>query len=297
MIWWSYSKKMEKGVSAWKVRWYLIQRGLFLVLLQLTWVNASWGGFKQFQPGHFGIIACIGASMILLAFIVHFKWYVQLLIALAILTIHPLLLTIPYNVENTWERVWMQIFIDAGDYNKYPVLPWFTQAILGSVMASGWLGAWKTDKKRITMGLSIGAVAVLFSVLIRMARDYGNIFPFSEIGSFSFYFDQKYPPSLYHSLWFFGMVVIVVTGFIAIGRKGDKLLSVFTIPGRVALFFYAMHIAILGVFIKRFDLYYREGNVYDSLIGVALMMVIMIPLCMWFYRVKQRSTNYFIRMI
>ncbi len=235
--------------------------------------------------------------MILLALIVHFKWYVQLLIAIAILSIHPLLLTIPYNVENTWERVMMQMFIDAGDYNKYPVLPWFAQAILGSVMASGWLGAWKTDKKRITMGLTIGAVAIFLSILIRLGRGYGNIFPFSEIGSFSFYYDQKYPPSLYHSLYFFGMVAIVVSCFIAVGRRGDKLLSVLTIPGRVALFFYAMHIAILGVFVKRFDFYYREGDVFDSLIGVVLMMVIMIPLCMWFYRVKQRSTNYFIRMI
>jgi hypothetical protein len=44
--------------------------------LQITWVNSSWGGFSEFKPGHLGIIACIGISMILLAMLIRFHWLV-----------------------------------------------------------------------------------------------------------------------------------------------------------------------------------------------------------------------------
>ena len=297
MVLYAYRQRVAKGIPVWTIRWHLIQRGLFLIVLQLIWVNSAWGGFQSFQPGHFGIVASIGVSIIFLTMIVQFRWYIQLFIAIGILLIHPFLITIPYNPDITWQMVIMQTFIDAGTFNKYPVLPWFAQAILGAVMAQGWLYAWKTDKKRIYMGIGIGLLAIILSILVRMNRGYGNIFPFSDFGSFSFLFDQKYPPSLYHSLWFFGWVVLSVTAFIAMGKAGNKIFMIFTIPGRVALFFYAMHIAILGIFVKRIDFYYREGGILETSIGFVVVLAIMLPLCQWFYGVKRRSKNYFIRMI
>jgi uncharacterized membrane protein len=297
MIWWSYQRNLAKGTDHWTIRWQLIQRGLFLVLLQITWVNSSWGGFRTFNPWHLGIIASIGLSMLLLALIVHLRWHWQLIIALAILLVHPFLIQIPYNPDIIWQEALMQTFIDAGRFNKYPVLPWFALAVLGSVMATGWLQVWKTDKKKILMSLLIALAAMVIATAIRLGRSYGNIFPFSEFGTYSFFFDQKYPPSLYFSLWFFGLVVLGVAGFIAIGKYAPKLLQVFTIPGKVALFFYLMHIAIMGVFSKRFGFFYREGEVVESLIGVAVMLLIMLPLCKWFYGVKSRSSNRILRMI
>ncbi len=297
MVWWSFHRRIEKGISKRTARWHLIQRGLFLIILQMTWVNSSWGGFQVFKPWHLGIIATIGISIILLTLIVNMRWQIQLLIGLAILFVHPLLLKIPYDPEVTWERVLMQTFIDAGKFNKYPVLPWFALATLGSVMATGWFKFWKTDKKRILMGLWIAAAALIFASLLRINREYGNILSYSDFGSYSFFFDQKYPPSLYSNLWFFGLGVLVVSGFIAINRTAPKLLTIFTIPGKVALFFYCVHIAILGVFVKRTGLLYREGGVTTTLIGVAVMLLIMLPLSKWFYGVKSRSRNFFIRMI
>jgi uncharacterized membrane protein len=297
MVWWSYRQRTSKGVSDWAVRKQLIIRGLFLVLLQITWVNSSWGGFSEFKPGHLGIIACIGISMILLTLLVRFSWLVQLLIGLAILAIHPFLLNISYDPGIKWQEVLMQTWIDAGEFNKYPVLPWFALSLMGSAMAHGWLGAWKTDKQRIAWSSGIGLAAIIVSVIIRMGRGYGNIFPFSEIGSYSFFFDQKYPPSLYLSLWCFGWVCMFIAGFIMLNKLIPKALWIFAIPGRVALFFYGMHIAIMGVFVKRLDFLYRQGGVKETLIAFAVMLVIMIPLCWWFNRVKSRSGNWLIKMI
>jgi uncharacterized membrane protein len=297
MIWWSFQKRKAKGASDWSFRWYIIQRGIFLILLQMSWVNSSWSGFQYFQPWHLGIIACIGFSMILQSFIVNVRWQIQLLIALAILLIHPLLLKIPYDTNDTLVTVLMQTFIDSGEFNKYPVLPWFAVALLGSVMANGWLKTWDSDKKRILMGLAIAAFAFLLAIIIRISSGYGNILSFSEFGSYSFFFYQKYPPSLFFSILFFGASVLSVSIMIAVNKLLPKILIVFDIVGRTALFFYCMHIAILGVFVKRIDFYYREGEVAASLIGVAVVLLIMIPLSKWFDGVKRRSKNYIIRMI
>lgn len=297
MVWWSFKRRIEKGATPGEARWQLIQRGIFLVLLQITWVNSSWGGFKTFQPWHFGIIAAIGFSMILLTLIVKLKWQLRLLIALVILAIHPFLLQIEYDPENALAQAFMQSFIDAGKFNKYPVLPWFALSILGSVMATAWLEIWQTDRQRITRGLLIGLSAIALAFAFRFGRSYGTISPYSDFASFSFFLDQKYPPSLFMNLLFFGLVVLGVSLFIAIGNKFPKALMVFSIPGKVPLFFYGMHLAILGIFVKRLDFFYREGQILETFIGVAIMLLIMLPLCKWFYGVKLRSNNYFIKMM
>jgi len=297
MVWWSYRRRTSQGASGRSTRGQIILRGLFLVLLQMTWVNSSWGGFREFQPWHLGIIACIGISMVLLTLIVHLRWQWQILIGLSILILHPFLLRIPYDPADTWQRVLMQTFIDAGDFNKYPVLPWFALAVLGSVMATGWFHAWKTDRIRITRSVVIALVTLVIALAVRMGRGYGNIFPFAGFGSYSFFFDQKYPPSLFMSLWFFAFVLLGIAAFIALNKVVPRLLLVFSIPGRTPLFFYGMHIAIMGVLVKRTDFLYREGGVTASLIGFLVMMAIMLPLCAWFYKVKSRSGNFIIRMI
>jgi len=125
--------------------------------------------------------------MILLTLIVNMKWQIRLGIALTILFIYPFLLNISYNTEVLWQQVIMQTFIDAGDFNKYPIMPWFALAILGSVMATGWLKGWKTDKQKIIYSLVIGAVSILIATLIRMERGLAIYFlsPISVLFHFS----------------------------------------------------------------------------------------------------------------
>lgn len=297
MVWWAYHKRINKGESSKKVKWHLIQRALFLVLLQMTWVNASWSGFQHFRLWHFGIISSIGFSILLLTLIIHMRWQIRLIIGVAILLIHPFLLRIPYSTDNTWSMFIMQTFIDAGSFNKYPVIPWFANAVLGSVMATGWLCYWKTDRQKILMTVKIASLAIVLAIIVRMFRGYGNIFSFSDFGSLSFFTGQKYPPSLFMNLWFFALSILGVALFIVLSKYFPRIMMIFTIPGRVPLFFYGVHIAILGVFVKRLDFFYREGGVLTSLLGVFIVMLVMLPLCQWYYGVKRRSNNFFVRMI
>jgi uncharacterized membrane protein len=297
MVWYSYTRRRAAGHSSGAAKWHLIQRGLFLVLVQVLWVNSSWGGFRVFRPGHLGIIGCIGISMCLLALLVNTRWHVRLILALALFAVHPLLLRIPYDADNVWSTALMQTFIDSGDFNKYPVIPWFGIALMGSMMAVGWLRAWKTTRQRVVLSLWIAALALLIATAVRMGRGYGNLFPFTELGHYSFFLDQKYPPSIHHALWFFGCVVGGVAAFQWIGHTLPKLLAPLRMIGRVPLFYYCVHIALLGIFSKRLGIYYREGEVTASLVGWVVMMAVMLPLTAWFGGVKRRSRNYFIRLI
>lgn len=297
MVWYSYHRRVAAGKPGSAATWHLLQRGLFLVLVQITWVNSAWGGFRQFKPDHIGIIACIGISMCLITLLVRLRWWVALAVALLVMAVHPFLLQIPYDPKNAWQLIPMQTFVDAGEFNKYPVLPWFALGLLGSVMAQGWLRAWNTPKRRILYSLGIAAGAFVLAFLIREGRGYGNISPFSEVGHYSFFLDQKYPPSLYHGLWFFGAVVSCVAVIHFLGTTVPKLTAPLGIVGRVPLFFYCAHIAILGIFSKRIDLYYREGAVTASLVGWVILLTVMVPLAIWFGGVKRRSRNYIIQMI
>lgn len=298
MVWYSYVRRRANGESEWHAKKHLLIRGLLLVLVQVTWVNSSWGGFAEFKPDHLGIIATIGLSMCFLTFLVDTKWWVRLMIALAVWIAHPFLLQIPYDREHLGLRgILLQTFIDAGEFNKYPVLPWFGFAAMGSVMAHWWVEVWKTTRQRVSWSLAVSTTAALLAVLVRLGRGYGNIFPFSDPGSFSFFLDQKYPPSLYHNLWFFGAVVTGVAVFQFVGHFAPKVVAPFGVVGRVPLFNYCVHIAILGIFSKRADLFYRLGDVSSALLGWMVMVAIMLPLAWWFGGVKRRSDNFLIQLI
>jgi len=297
MVFLSFHRQVSGGLRPIKSKWYFLQRGLFLILIQMTWVNSAWGGFSALNPWHFGIISTIGMSVILLIPLVQTRWYMRAGIALLILLIHPLLLTIPYNPESILHTVLMETFITAGDFNKYPVLPWFALALLGSVMAHFWFTQWDTFIKKILWGFSIAAIAILLAIGVRIINGYGTILPFSDFGSISFFVDQKYPPSLFHNLLFFGFVVTGVTCFVILNKYLPRFAGIFSIPGKVPLFFYCIHLAILGIFVKRLNFYYLEGGIWLTFIGFFVLLAIMLPLAGWFFRVKLRSNNYFIRMI
>lgn len=297
MVWLSYQKSIAKGQNSVHTKWYFIQRGLFLVLVQMIWVNSAWSGFERFNPWHLGIIACIGISMVFLTTIISKPWYVRLLVASAILIIHPFLIDIPFDPNNTFQTTIMEIFVIAGSFNKYPVMPWFALALLGSVMANFWFEIWDTHKKQIWYGLTIAILSLGAAILIRLNGGFGNISDYSTFGTFSFFADQKYPPSLFHNLWFFGLVVFFVTLFKLISFHIPRLTHFFEIVGKVPLFYYCIHIALLGVFVKRLDFMYLKGGILETLVGFAILLAIMMFLAKWFYKVKSRNKSYFIRMI
>ncbi|MCK4413846.1 MAG: DUF1624 domain-containing protein [Candidatus Eisenbacteria sp.] len=299
MVWLSMTRRIEKGRSPGRVRFSFIQRGFFLILVQLVWVNASWSGLARIRLDHFGIIAAIGSAIILLALVVRWRWWLRLALALLIILIHPLLLRIPYNTEelNLGMRV-MQLFIDSGKWNLYPVLPWFALALFGSVAGEAWFRYWRDEGMRIRGSLVIGFAGVALFFLTRIPAGYGNILPFDAIGSVSFFFVQKYPTSLPHNFLFPGLVMICAALLMIIGSRLRWLLHPLEVYGRTPFFFYVVHIPLLAIVTRRIALLpYREGEVGAALLAWVGLLIVMYPICRWFAGVKARSSNPLIRMM
>lgn len=297
--WYSYTRRRAAGATEWQVKWHLIQRGLFLSLMQITWVNMAWVAFRpsRYSPAHLGIISTIGLSMCLLALLLNTRWPVRLLVAIATLVGHTFLLRIPYNEGIVWQRVLMQTFVDAGDWNKYPVIPWFGLGLLGSVMAAGWFGGWKTPKRRIMMSCGIGLGAIALAAALRLAHGWGNSTDYYRFFHISFFLDSKYPPNLFHNVWFFGVVSFMVGVVDLIGQVAMPTVRWLGGIGRVPFFFYCMHISLLAIVAERLHVYYRQGAVTASFVGWVALLAVMYPLALWFWSVKKRSKNKIIQMI
>jgi len=295
MVYYVFKRRLGNGESIRTIRWGFIQRGLFLVAVQLVWVNASWGGFSRLRLNHFGIIATIGLCMLLLIWMATWKWQWRALTALGLFLVHPLLLKIPYDLEGP-SHYWMQLFIDSGSFTKYPLVPWFALATVGSVMAHFWFEAWTDPRRRARNTMLTGLVLIGVAWVLRFGQGFGNIFAWDTFFSYSFFLVQKYPPSLVHQFWFSGAVIFMVGLFDFIDFRSPVLRPLAKV-GRVPLFFYIVHIPILAIFARRFGFFYHEGGVKESLIGWVVLLAVMAPLVIWFGGVKKKSRAWLIRMI
>ncbi len=300
MTYWAFVRRRKKGMSGGRAVWDFVQRGLFLVVVQWIWVNSSWGGFTRLRLDHMGIIATIGLSMILIALIAHWKWWQRAAVALACFLVHPLLLRIPYDHDH-WLHYPMQFFVDAGDFTKYPLIPWFALACVGSVMAHFWFTVW-TDRRRpderAFKSMAVGLVLVLVALGLRdTGSNYANIFPGEGWFTYGFFLVQKYPPSLTHQFWFAGAVVFMVGVFAWVDHRWP-IFRPLAVVGRVPLFYYCVHIPILAIVFRRLELLpHHGGGVIESLLVWFGLLAVMAPLAVWFAGVKRRNRSWFVRMI
>ncbi len=295
MVYYVYQRRVKNGEGLGTIRWGFIQRGLFLVAVQLVWVNASWSGFARLRLDHFGIIATIGFSMLALIWMAGWKWQWRALVAGVLFVGHPFLLQIPYDLDGPSHYL-MQFFVDSGHFNKYPLLPWFALATVGSVMAHFWFTVWTDPGRRSRNTVLVGLALIAVAWVVRFGQGFGNIFAWDTFFSYSFFLVQKYPPSMAHQFWLSGTVILVVGIFDFIDHRSVVLRPLAKV-GRVPLFFYMVHIPILAIVARRFGLFFHEGAVKESLIGWVVLLVVMAPLVIWFGGVKKKSRAWLVRMI
>ena len=295
MCYYVFHRRRKSGESSRAVHWGFVQRGLFLVAIQAVWVNASWSGFDRLRLDHLGIIATIGLSMILVSFMAAWRWQLRAALVAVLFLVHPFLLRIPYDLKGIAHYP-MELLIASGDFTKYPLLPWFALALLGSVMAHFWFDVWHDPDQRARRSVTIGLALVAAAYAVRLGQGFGNIFAWNTFFSYSFFLDQKYPPSLTHQLWLSGTVIGLVGVFSWVDAR-VRLLRPLAYVGRVPLFFYCVHIPLLAIVARRFGLFYHESGVMGSLIGWVALLAVMAPLVVWFGRVKRKNQSWFIRMI
>ncbi len=240
---------------------FLLTRGLWLIVLELTVLSFGWSfGFPYAL--FMQVIWAIGWSMIALAALVWLPRMAVLAIGVVIVAGHNLFDPITPQTFGAFSLLWT--FLHEGGpvlvgqqpigLIAYPALPWIGVAALGYGMGALFASApAKRDRTLFLLGLAMLTAFVVLRGLMAygdpqfavgpeaVARDWREQ---AGIGpALMVFFDvQKYPPSLQFTLVTLG---IVFTSWPLLTRLRGPIASVLSTFGAVPFFFYVLHIYLV----------------------------------------------------
>jgi uncharacterized membrane protein len=254
---------------------YLISRGLILVLLELTVIRVAWT--FNFHFGEYllaGVIWMLGWCMVLLAGLIFLPITAIGAFGVAVIALHNLMDFISPAAgtalqESSLSWLWQILYfggpIQLGHNGPtlmvlYSIVPWI------GVMAAGYaFGAVITlePQRRNRICIALGASAIVLFLGLRLIDVYGDPRHWSTAGPnpaptlFRFINTSKYPASLQFLLMTLGPTILLLP--LADKARG-KLGDIFSVFGRVPMFYYLLHIPTIhlaAVFVSLA----REGRV------------------------------------
>jgi uncharacterized membrane protein len=233
---------------------FLLERGLFLMFLELTFVGFAWSAKFPPQTVWLQVIWAIGIAMIALAVLMHLPRAAVVAIGLAIVCGHNLLDGILLAPGDAFFIPWAMLhqraaFEVAGIAVKttYPVLPWIGVIALGYAIGPWFVGALSAEARRRRL-LMLGAGMIAAFLLLRGANVYGDKPWFVVEGdalrtAMSFLALTKYPPSLLFLLPTLGIGAILLGQFERL--EGGRVSHWLAVLGGAPMFFYLLHLYVL----------------------------------------------------
>jgi uncharacterized membrane protein len=290
---------------------FLLSRGAWLVLLELTVVNFGWAFNARFESGVIlQVIWAIGVAMIALAPLVFLPTWAVGAIGAAIVAGHNALDGVTPSGGGAAAAFWSLLHVSGPlslgavpVFALYPVLPWI------GVMACGYaFGAlFQLDPaRRRLLTAAIGSNLLALFVVLRSAGGYGDPAPWtSDQPWLAFLKVTKYGPSLEYVGATLGPALLALAALD--GARGPVARLLVTL-GRVPLFFYVLHIYLVhaialglgaaqGFPVASLARDFRHlpdgygvglGGVYTAWIAAVVALA---PLAHWFAGVKRRSTS------
>lgn len=301
---WLYGQKHGKREAS----LFLLKRGCFLLLLEITFVGFAWSA--QFPPQTFWlqVIWAIGVCMIALSGLLHLPRVWCVIIGAVIVCGHNLLDPIVLTPESPWYVPWAMLHqravIDLGGgmiaKTTYPVLAWIGVMMLGYT-AGPWFARGVDPALRLRRLTRLGVCLLGAFVLIRWVDVYGDK-PWSHGGDglrtvMSFLALTKYPPSLLFLLPTLGAGALLL-GLFEKWRDRPALaqLAVF---GSAPMFFYLLHLYVLkALYLMGLVIWGANQGVYygfESLSSVwiisAILLVALYFPTRWFADLKRRRKD------
>ncbi|MBD8496115.1 DUF1624 domain-containing protein [Pseudomonas syringae] len=305
------------GLSAWlysqshglrDTSTFLLKRGLFLIVLEVTLVDFAWSGEFPARSLDLQVIWCIGVSMVVLAGLLRVPRPVLWLLGIAIIAGHNLLDGLAIDHQSALYLPWAMLHERASFefahfpaiFTSYPLLPWFGVIILG--YAAGPLYDARVEaRQRISILLRGATLLFVAFVALRYLNGYGEK-PWVRTGDLietlkSFKSATKYPPSLLYLLpsLAFGLATLAWLE----KYQDSRAVRVMAIYGGAPMFFYLLHLytlkliylAVLHTLGPNMGRYYG----FDTLSGIwlcsAVLSIALFFPTAWFARLKQRRRD------
>ena len=247
----------ERLVSRAVLSRYLLTRGAWLVLIELTIIRFGWT--FNFDYSHYvlgGVIWMIGWCMILMSALVHLPLRAIGGFALVLIAGHnlvdPFMATLGPAARASRFAPILQILYFGGPVSAsgstlfilYSIVPWI------GVMAAGYafgpvLRLPSERRNRVCLGIGLGALAVF--VVLRGFNLYGNPRPWTAQPTILFSMlailsTAKYPASLAFLLMTLGPAIGLIPWLERLGGAPSRVLSTF---GRTPFFYYVLHIPLI----------------------------------------------------
>lgn len=297
--------------------WFLLSRGAWLVLLELTVINFGWD--FTLSEGFMQVIWAIGAGMIALSALVWLGPRAVLAIGVLIIAGHDLLDPIRAASLGAAAPLW-GLTHEAGFFHiagrgvfvAYPALPWIGIMALGYGLGGVFLKP-QAERRRILLWLGLAMFAGF--VVLRAINGYGDPAPWSVQDTaaktvMAFLGVSKYPPSLIYDLLTLGTAFCLLAWF---ERLKGPVAEVMLTYGRVPLFFYLLHVYLLHTLALVVGLvqgYPASAQVLSVThpgdlkgFGFSLPVVYLIwiavlaalyPLCRWFGHVRRARRDWWL---
>ncbi|BBP65302.1 membrane protein [Pseudomonas sp. Cab53] len=301
---WLYSQKHTAGETS----VFLLKRGLFLVVLELTFVCFAWTA--EFPPKTLWlqVIWCIGICMITLAVLLHLKRSWLIVIGVAIVAGHNLLDGIVLGPDSPffvpWSILHQRAFIDLTEFTRarttYPVLPWIGVILLGWAIGP-WFARQVDPAVRVRRLLQVGIGLLVAFVVIRYLNVYGDK-PWVQTGdalrtAMSFLSATKYPPSLMFLLPTLGVGLILLALFEKAQARGT--IALLAVYGGAPMFFYLLHLYVLkALYLLAVAFWGTNQGAYFGFDHLPLVWVCSVLLGValffptrWFAELKQRRRD------
>jgi len=294
---------------------FLLLRGLWLIVLELTIVAFAWNyNFSFLHSVYLQVIWAIGVSMIALAAAIRLPRAAIAVIAVSMIGAHNLLDGIEPSTFGAWAPLWNLVHV-RGQVSfgniVYPVIPWIGVMMLGYSL--GALYDMNAERRRSWL-FKLGLGALTAFMVLRLVNVYGDPHPWHSgttlTATLMYFMDvAKYPPSLLYLLATLGIALLLLAALES--RQSWARFPMFEIFGRVPLFFYVLHIALahlvagvlawsMGwgsvILTSRFNYYPAEWGISLAWVYVAWLCVVitLYPACRWFAGIKRTRTDWWL---
>ena len=296
--------------------WFLLTRGLWLVLVELVVVNFAWTFDITYSFRLLQVIWAIGISLIVLSALVFLPNSVILVVGIIFVFGHNLLDSVTVAGSLPQDLLWYTLHqpntvsIDGTLISfVYPVLPWIGLMALGYVFGTFYQNEFPAEQRRRWL-LAIGIGATVLFLLLRGFNLYGEPRQWRALDSalfslMSFLNTTKYPPSLHFLLMTTGPALIFLAAIEAFGNRLPRPLIVF---GRAPFFFYVVHLYIIHALAmlllviqgREWSEYIlsatgiRSGSLSDFGVGLGavyfiwiIVILLLYPLCRWYQKMRE----------
>ena len=314
----------RRGKTKKELSWFLLTRGLWLILLEMTLVRFGWFFNVDYHLVIIQVIWAIGWGLVVLSGLVFLPTRVIAAFGLALICLHNLFDGLKSQDFAGWSWLWVLlheqgvVMFAPGFFAfvAYPLVPWV--GVIAAGYAFGEILTLERERRRRLL-FGIGLTAVALFVVLRFVNAYGDPLPWASQSRgawytfLSFLNTQKYPPSLLFLLMTLGPSIIALALFDG-GRETGALLRPFVTFGRVPLFYYLLHVPLmhLAAVVFAYLKYGRaewlfvnwpppgqpqpepEGYGYNLLVVYAIWLGVVLalcPLCRWFAAVKSRRRD------